>query len=466
MIITKITVSVLIKNIYFTYFTQLFNNSMDYRETIDYLFNSLPVYQRIGSAAYKANLDNTLALDNHFDHPHRRFKTIHVAGTNGKGSVSHLLASILAEAGYLTGLYTSPHLRDFTERIKVNGLPVESSFVTSFVNSNIKLLEEIKPSFFEMTVAMAFEYFAFRGVEVAVIETGMGGRLDSTNIITPLVSVITNIGLDHTQFLGPDLPSIAAEKAGIIKPGVPVVVGETDKTTKPVFTDKAAGNNSEIFFADTRYKVKSVETDYYAGIAEYDIFRDKSKIFERVKIPLPGRYQEKNLVTVMQTLEIIGNELNINDEAIRVGLSDVKKNTSFEGRWQVLGSEPLIICDTAHNSEGLRIVIEQLADTGCRTKRFVLGFVNDKDVRKVLGLFPSDGIYYFTRSSVPRSMGESEIKNTSEEFGLKGESFGGVAEAFNAALNDSDQGDLIYVGGSTFVVADLLDGIAEGSLVV
>ncbi|TFH35497.1 MAG: bifunctional folylpolyglutamate synthase/dihydrofolate synthase, partial [Bacteroidia bacterium] len=273
---------------------------MDFNETLQYLYDSLPVYQRIGSAAYKANLDNTRALDSHFGHPHRRYLSIHIAGTNGKGSVSHMIASVLAEAGYVTGLYTSPHLREFTERIKVNGKPAEQDYVVSFVENNRGILEHLRPSFFEMTVAMAFDYFALQKVDVAVIETGMGGRLDSTNIITPELSVITNIGLDHTQFLGPDLRSIAAEKAGIIKEGVPVVIGEKDEITSNLFIEAAEKRNSEIWFADDRYMALLGKIDYKRGIATTDIFKDGMPLFRKLEFPLPGRYQEKNIQTVMQ----------------------------------------------------------------------------------------------------------------------------------------------------------------------
>jgi dihydrofolate synthase/folylpolyglutamate synthase len=430
---------------------------MDFSETLQYLYSSLPVYQRVGSAAYKANLDNTYALDNYFGHPHREFISVHIAGTNGKGSVSHMIASILAEAGYITGLYTSPHLREFTERIKVNGRPVERDYVVDFVKHNRDMIERLKPSFFEMTVAMAFDYFARRKVEVAVIETGMGGRLDSTNIITPLLAIITNIGLDHTQFLGPDLPTIAVEKAGIIKEGIPVVIGESQMETSPVFIDAAKRKNAAISFADKRYRAKLGMPDYRKGIVMAGIFRDNKPVFENIEFPLPGRYQERNLQTVMQSVEIMEPLLTISGDHIRNGLKNVIRNTSLEGRWQLVQDNPLVICDTAHNSEGLRIVLEQLGELEYKTRRFVIGFVDDKDVKSVLELFPRDSVYYLTRSSVPRSMDENKLGAMATLSGLKGKIFSSVKEAYGAALTDSDPGDLVFVGGSTFIVADLLD---------
>jgi len=430
---------------------------MDFGETLQYLYNSLPVFQRIGSAAYKANLDNTHALDNYFNHPHRQYRSIHIAGTNGKGSVSHMIASVLAEAGYITGLYTSPHLREFTERIKINGQPVDRDYVVSFVENNRVVIESLKPSFFEMTVAMAFDYFALHKVDVAVIETGMGGRLDSTNIITPELSVITNIGLDHTQFLGKDLGSIASEKAGIIKRGIPVVIGERDEVTAPVFIEAAARNGAPVIFADERYSATLGKADYSNGIVTAGIFLDGKPLIGDIRFPLPGRYQEKNIQTVMQSLENLRSSFEISMDNIRMGLENVILNTSLEGRWQLIRKNPTVICDTAHNNEGLGIVIKQLDEIKHITRRFVIGFVNDKDVKSVLQLFPRDSVYYFTRSSVPRSMNEKELGDLAASAGLKGKIFDSVPEAYNAALADSCGDDLIFVGGSTFVVADLLN---------
>lgn len=430
---------------------------MDFRETLQYLYNSLPVYQRIGKAAYKANLDNTYALDDYFGHPHRSFRSIHIAGTNGKGSVSHMLASIMAEAGYTTGLYTSPHLREFTERIKVNGIQADQDYIVSFVEKNRDILERLKPSFFEMTVAMAFDYFALNEIDVAIIETGMGGRLDSTNIITPELSVITNIGLDHTQFLGPDLLSIGGEKAGIIKKGVPVVIGESDESLSVLFSSVAKKNDSKIFFAEERYRAVTVSTDYRTGIAQVDIFAGDQMIFDGIRLPLAGKYQEKNLQTVMQSLEVVAPGFGIEPSHIRRGLEGVISNTSLEGRWQVIKNNPLVICDTAHNGEGLKIVLSQLQEVSCRNLRFVIGFVSDKDVKTILRLFPAGAVYYFARSSVPRSMDENDLKSAAAEAGLKGKSYSTVASAYRAAIEDAEADDLIYVGGSTFVVADLLN---------
>lgn len=460
---------------------------MDYRETLDFLYSSLPFYQRVGAAAYKSGLENTIILDNHFKNPHKRFKTIHIAGTNGKGSVSHMLASVMAEAGMKCGLYTSPHLRDFTERIKVNGTPVGEDWVVAFVAENKEILKRVKPSFFEMTVAMAFDYFSRSDVDIAIIETGMGGRLDSTNIITPLLSVITNIALDHTAFLGPDRVAIAGEKAGIIKPGVPVVIGESDPDTDPLFIRVAGDKGAPLYFADRQFRavveatadplqpsLLSVSKGNIVSqgnivshgnivsqgntVSQGNIVSQGNRLaIDSIPFPLHGKYQEKNVQTVMQVLEIVGTGLNIQPSTISQGVTNVIVNTSLEGRWQVLRKDPLVILDTAHNESGLRSTIGQLKSIHGRGRlRFVVGFVNDKDVGSLLKLFPSDAAYYFTRSSVPRSMHEDEIAAFAAEAGISGHTFGSVASAYLEALKESSDRDIIYVGGSTFVVADLL----------
>ncbi|MEZ5001259.1 MAG: folylpolyglutamate synthase/dihydrofolate synthase family protein [Bacteroidales bacterium] len=419
---------------------------MNYQQTIDYLYGSLPVYHRVGGAAYKANLDNTHALDRYFGHPHRRFRSVHIAGTNGKGSVSHMIASILAESGYVTGLYTSPHLRDFRERIKVNGVPIGEEFVVSFVNDNREILERLKPSFFEMTVAMAFHYFAASNVQVAVVETGMGGRLDSTNIITPLLSVITNIGLDHTQFLGPDLESIAGEKAGIIKEEIPVVIGETADETRGVFERVSREKGCSISFADSNFRVETLSRNLELGTSVVNIFSRDVLAYGDLHIPFAGKYQEKNIQTVMQSVETLRLNLDIPDRSVANGFSGTIKNTSLEGRWQVVGRKPLVVCDTAHNHEGLSAVLNQVSETGYSVKRFIIGFVNDKDVRKLMSLFPADAIYYFTRSTVERSLEAGKLVEIASQAGLHGKGYNSVIEAFNEANADSSPADLIYVG--------------------
>ena len=408
---------------------------MNYDEVLEFMFNSLPMYQRIGEAAYKADLITTEKLDEYFKQPHQAFKTVHVAGTNGKGSVSHSIASIFQEARYKTGLYTSPHLIDYRERIRVNGEMISKEFVTAFINENIKLFTDLKPSFFEMSVALAFEYFRFCKVDVAIIEVGMGGRLDSTNIIKPELSIITNIGFDHTQFLGNTLDKIAIEKAGIIKQNIPIVIGETQAETTDVFINKAKEKNSKIIFAD----------------------QNKNQIYKQVEFSLTGSYQKKNLQTIIssiKTLKEIGFTLNNKD--IIEGLKNVVLNTGFRGRWEITGQNPLTICDTGHNKEGLIYTIKQLQGLNKAKIRFVLGFVNDKNVEDVFTLFPKNAEYYFTKASVPRAMDENLLKEIAEKFKLIGNAYPNVMSAYKQALADADTKDVIFIGGSTFVVADYL----------
>jgi len=429
---------------------------MNYRETLDFLFSSLPVYQRIGQAAYKANLDTTIDLDNYFGNPHSDFKTIHIAGTNGKGSLSHMLASVLSEAGYKTGLYTSPHLRDFRERIKIDGKAVPEDYVVSFIGLNLDIIEKLKPSFFEMTVALAFRYFSDSNVDVAVIETGMGGRLDSTNIVMPEVSVITNIGFDHMQFLGDTLEKIAAEKGGIIKPGIPVVIGESDNETKPVFIGIASNSNSEIVFADNHYQVVIREKYLHQGKMNVDVYREKELFLGNLEIDLSGNYQVFNLQTLMSTIDILGRSLSIGQGSMRKGLKNITGNTGLEGRWQIIRTSPLVICDTAHNAGGLKMVLEQLLQVCKGRLHFVLGFVNDKEIKALLSLFPADADYYFTRADIPRSHDQEEILRIASETGLKGSAFRSVPEAYARALVNAGSGDTVFIGGSTYIVADLL----------
>jgi dihydrofolate synthase/folylpolyglutamate synthase len=428
---------------------------MNYQDTLNWMFAQLPMFQRKGQAAYKANLDNTLALDEHFSHPHKNFKTIHVAGTNGKGSVSHMIASCLQEAGYKTALYTSPHLKDFRERIRVNGESVPKSFVVDFVENNREFFEEMKPSFFEMTVAMAFDYFASEEVEYAVIETGLGGRLDSTNIICPELSIITNISLDHTALLGGTVKEIAFEKAGIIKEGVPVIIGEYDSAVSTVFETKAFERGSEISFASRIFAIKNSIFNVDERIV--DVYKNGELRFKDLKSSLVGVYQEKNIPTVLLALETLNDiGLKIDDKHIYDGMSKTVENTSIMGRWQILSLEPLTVCDTAHNEAGISCVIEQLKGIAFNHLHIVFGMVSDKSIEKVLSMMPKDASYYFTRANIPRAMDENELATLASKFDLHGETYKTVALAVKSANKRAQAKDLIYVGGSTFVVAEVV----------
>lgn len=390
------------------------------------------MYQRVGQAAYKADLEATLKLASYLGNPEKGFKSIHVAGTNGKGSTSHLLASVFQEAGYKTGLYTSPHLKDFRERIKINGKMIPKKNVTEFVEKHQAYFETNQLSFFEMTVGLAFDYFRNEKVDIAIVEVGMGGRLDSTNIVIPEVSVITNIGLDHTQFLGTTLAEIAAEKAGIIKEGIPVVIGESQSDTKPVFNRIGAERNAAISFADTLDSVEFTSD-------------------------LKGIYQKKNIKTVMATLRIMQkNGWSISEENIRNGLLKTIKNTGLMGRWQVLGENPKVICDTGHNKEGLMLVMEQLKDENFKDLHIVFGVVSDKALDSILPLMPQTATYYFCKPDIPRGMDAGILASESLRFGLKGDVFPSVQAAYNAAIKNASKEDLIFIGGSTFVVAEVL----------
>jgi dihydrofolate synthase / folylpolyglutamate synthase len=429
---------------------------MNYSQTIEFLYNQLPAYHRIGKAAYKNDLHNTIALDNYFGNPHRKFRTIHVAGTNGKGSVSHMIASVLQEGGYKTGLYTSPHLKDFRERIRVNGNMIPEDEIVTFVSKFKEIIENVKPSFFEITVAMAFDYFAREKVDIAVIEVGLGGRLDSTNIITPILSVITNIGHDHMDLLGDTLEKIATEKAGIIKPGVAVVVSETDSVCNEVFIKKAIETGSDIVFADQNFRC-SIEENYSAtGTRKYRVEEIGKGIYCNGESSLGGDYQSKNIQAVYQVFRMLECVVNITDEILKEGIQKVKVNTGLAGRWQILSDNPLTICDTGHNREGLEYVISQISRINKNRLHFIIGFVNDKDLSSVLPLFPPDAVYYFTKASIPRALDEVVLKNSAESYGLKGFSFSTVKIAIEAARANASADDLIFIGGSTFVVADAL----------
>lgn len=431
---------------------------MNYTETLEYLFDRLPMFHRIGQAAYKNSLENTLKLDEIFRHPHRQYKTIHVAGTNGKGSVSHMLAAVFQAAGYKTGLYTSPHLKDFRERIKINGQMISKEEVVEWVeNYPVKYnLWDIEPSFFELTAAMAFDYFAKQKVDIAIIEVGLGGRLDSTNIITPEVSVITNISLDHVNLLGDTLEKIAAEKAGIIKKDIPVVIGSTQNETKLVFQDTAQTKQAPLFFADQEY-VANYSMLGMDGRQMMNIEKNGKIEYPELKLDLLGIYQLKNVPVVLKTLDImIERGWKISRANIYNGLRNTAKSTCLMGRWQIIGNNPLTICDTGHNEDGIKMVVNQLKNTAYKTLHFVFGVVADKDQDAILQLFPKDAVYYFTRADIPRALNEKELAQKASEFGLKGDSYPTVAEAYTAAKANAGKNDLIFIGGSTFVVAEIL----------
>lgn len=429
---------------------------MTYTEAIDFLFTSLPMFQRVGGSAYKANLDNTHKLDAYFDRPHRKFHTIHVAGTNGKGSTSHMLAAILQSAGYKTGLYTSPHLLDFRERIKVNGEMIPEQEVVDFVEKHQPVIQEIQPSFFEMTVAMAFDYFSQREVDVAVIEVGMGGRLDSTNIITPLLSIITNISHDHGQFLGGTLEEIAGEKAGIIKPGIPVVIGETQPESAPVFNRMALEKQAPIFFADQLYQtVCSFEE---AGSIEFEVKDIKNKNSSTYILDLSGLYQGKNIQTVLAAVDVLNEqrELKIPLEAVRNGLRHAAHITGLFGRWQYLSEIPLIVADTGHNAAGIKEVAFQLKQHQYKRLYMVLGVVNDKDLNKIWPLLPKDAYYIFTQAKIERAMKAEALAEQAEFHGFSGVVILDIPAAIQKAQQLAGPDDMIFIGGSTFTVAEVL----------
>lgn len=424
---------------------------MTYNETLDYLYQQMPEYQRIGDKAYKPGLDNSLALDKIVDHPHRRYKTIHVGGTNGKGSTSHLLAAILQESGYKVGLYTSPHLIDFRERIRVDGEMINREFVTDFVEQYREQFEPIMPSFFELTMEMAFLYFAQQEVDVAVVEVGLGGRLDSTNIISPDLSIITNIGFDHMKQLGNTLPKIAVEKAGIIKAYTPVVIGEMGSMeVTQVFIDKAQSVSAPLVFAELYMNNFKAERSDSGWLFHADGYPD-------VKGELKGLAQEKNARTVLTAVEVLlETGYEIPKDAVYKGFANVIHITGLSGRWQQLQTSPKIICDIAHNAHGIRYVAEQLKSENFAKLHIVFGMANDKDIESVLSLLPQKAIYYFTKASIERALNEKIVANRAEAYGLQGRSFSTVAEAVKAAKENADKNDLIFIGGSSFIVADAL----------
>ncbi len=423
---------------------------MTYEETVQYLYDSTPVFEHVGASAYKEGLQNTLAMDEHFGHPHRQYKTIHITGTNGKGSCSHTLAAILQAKGLKVGLYTSPHLVDFRERIRINGEMISKEEVVKFVETERPFFEPLHPSFFELTTALAFKYFAEQEVDIAVIEVGLGGRLDCTNIITPILSVITNISLDHTQFLGNTLAKIAGEKAGIIKRDIPVVIGEATLETKPIFLRKAEEMNAPVCFAEEEQEVISSKPTANGG-------RDyQTRSFGTLHGELGGLYQEKNTNTILCVLKY----LNINSiEEISEGFDKVSELTGLMGRWQQLKSRPQVICDTGHNVGGWQYLAPQIKAQRCRTLRIVFGMVDDKDIDTVMSLLPKEAVYYWTQSSSKRSISVEKVAEKAKRHELKGKSYPSVIEAYGNALDESGQDDFIFVGGSSYIVADLLASI-------
>ncbi len=433
-----------------------------YQETLDYLYARLPMFTRIGEAALKADLTNTFELCARIDNPQNKFKSIHIAGTNGKGSTSHMLAAILQTAGYKTGLYTSPHLKDFRERIRIDGEMIPEQEVVKFVNSQRENIEEIDPSFFEVTVAMAFQYFAEQEVDIVVVEVGLGGRLDSTNIITPLVSVITNIGFDHINILGDTLPQIASEKAGIIKQGVPVVIGEKHPETIQTFVQKAEQTRSPLVIASDQWIIERCvyQTDNnilkldISNIARENTLEDH---YENLELDLTGSYQLKNVATVLSSVDELRKAgFNISVDQVKASLKKVKQLTGLQGRWQILSQKPLIICDTGHNEDGIQEVLKNIGLQRFQKLHMVIGMVKDKDIAKILAILPAQATYYFCNPDMPRAKPAEELKKEARSFGLTGGHYDSVSHAFQAARRNAADGDMIFVGGSTFVVAEVV----------
>ncbi len=428
---------------------------MTYQQTLNFLYTKLPMFTRIGAAALKKDLYNTIEFCKILDNPQNKFKSIHIAGTNGKGSTSHMLAAILQQAGYKTGLYTSPHLKDFRERIRINGKMVPKSFVKKFVKDHSLTIEQIEPSFFEVTVAMAFDYFAKEKVDIAIIEVGLGGRLDSTNIITPELAVITNISLDHTNILGDTLQEIAFEKAGIIKPQIPVIVGERQNETINVFLNKAKVEHASISFSDIILTTQNINQK--SNLLILDVCKEGKIIFPKLALDLTGTYQIKNIKTVIQaTIKLKEIGYSISDEAIYSALKYVKRLTGLQGRWQTIAKKPLTICDTGHNKAGITEVLQNIKNTKHQDLHFVIGMVKDKDISGVLAILPKNAIYYFCRPNLERALASKELSIQAKEYNLKGKTFPTVADAYATAKLNAKQEDLIFIGGSTFVVAEIL----------
>lgn len=431
---------------------------MDYQQTLDYFYAQLPMFHRIGAAAYKANLDNTIAICRLLEHPERNFRSIHIAGTNGKGSTSHMLSSVLMETGLKTALFTSPHLKDFRERITINGKKIPRSTVSRFITQHKDAFDVIAPSFFEITFGLAAWWFSEEKVDIAIMETGMGGRLDSTNVIIPELSIITNIGFDHTQFLGNTLEAIAGEKAGIIKQGIPVIIGETQPETLPVFNEFALKANSSLFQADQNFSISSIAYSHNRiPLMQVNIRQKENPDSIRLISPLAATYQLKNILTVMQAVEVLRQmHFSISDNELRNGIRHVIRNTRLMGRWQVLSSNPLTFADIAHNAAGIRALVEQLQIMQYNHLHFVIGVVNDKDVTSMLLLLPKDATYYFCKADIPRGLDASWLAEQARSIGLQGTSHPSVKKALEAAQAAAVEKDLIVVGGSAFVVAEVV----------
>ncbi|MCB9283945.1 MAG: bifunctional folylpolyglutamate synthase/dihydrofolate synthase [Lewinellaceae bacterium] len=428
-----------------------------YKETLDYIYQKLPMFQRVGKAAFKKDLTNIRALLAHLKHPEKEFPSIHIAGTNGKGSTAHLLAAILQAHGLKTGLYISPHYKDFRERIKIDGQFIRPKEVVDFVERHRELIETLQPSFFEITVAMAFDHFCRQKVDVAVVETGLGGRLDSTNVIRPLLSIITNIGYDHMDMLGDTLPLIAAEKAGIIKSGVPVVIGEWQEETQPVFEQKARQERSPLFLASQTYRAELIASDHRYNT--YQVWENNRLKYDQLQVETGGPYQSRNLATVLQAWSVLQMSwpgVRWDEDLLREGLKNLKKSTYFIGRWQQLGEDPLILCDSAHNQHGFEAIMNRLLSLPCERLHILLGFSNDKDIEKLLTYFPQHATYYFAKADIPRGMDASELKQRAGALGLRGRAYSSVPNAFRAARRAANPKDVIFVGGSIFVVGEVL----------
>lgn len=428
---------------------------MTYTQTLDYLFSKLPMYQRVGAAAYKANLDNTIAICNALGNPEKKLKCVHVAGTNGKGSSSHMLAAVLQQAGYKTALYTSPHLVDFRERIKINGKMISKADVVKFVEDYKSIFEKIEPSFFEWTVGLAFHYFKEQEVDVVILEVGLGGRLDSTNVVNPVACLITNIGFDHMNLLGDTLPKIAAEKAGIIKTKIPVTISQTQLEVISVFNNKAKEVKAPIEFADKNYKL--ISSTHQNQLLNIELLHKKTNTKHLYSLDLQGSYQVKNLMGVLNTIEALKQRgFLIEDAMIVNALQQVQKITGLQGRWQIIQEKPLVIADTGHNEDGIKEVLKNLKRYNYKTLHFILGVVNDKDISKILKLLPKEAIYYFCKAKIPRALDEKELTLLAKKAGLEGKTFKTVSEALDKAKKQAKSNDLIFVGGSTFTVADIL----------
>ena len=425
-----------------------------FNSTLNYMYTQLPMFQRVGSQAFKKDLTNIKLLCEHLGNPFENYPCIHIAGTNGKGSTAHLTSAILQAQGYKVGLYTSPHYRDFRERVKIDGKYISQKYVVEFVENNKAIFEKIKPSFFEITVALAFDFFAKEKVDIAVIETGLGGRLDSTNIITPILSVITNISFDHQQFLGNTLKKIAGEKAGIIKRNVPVVIGETQEATITVFEKKAKTKKSEIIFADQIYQVQKKSENLTH--TTFDILKDGQPLFSNQKINLHGAFQAKNIATALQAIDSLPESFSIKKSKVAAAFFNLKSLTNFKGRWQVLQKDPIVLCDSAHNEAGLKLAMSQLNSLKIQELHFVLGMVNDKSIEKMLNFFPKDAHFYFCKPDIPRGLEVEILAQKATELGLTGRAYSSVKNALRAAKKKAGKKDLVYVGGSTFVVAEVI----------